>query len=156
MPFPDSPDWDPKARGEKVNDSPKHFTDNVKYMDKLVGKVLDKLDALGIRSNTLVFYAGDNGTQMGISTLMADGTQILGGKGLSTDAGTRVPLMVSWPGVISPGTAGASLYRPMVALRKHYQIDNFFNCSVALPLQSRLAAGEAGLGWRIWPILTGK
>ena len=53
QPTPDSPDWDPKARGEQVNHDNKHFADMVAYMDKLVGKVVTKLDDLKLRDNTL-------------------------------------------------------------------------------------------------------
>ena len=54
QPTPDSPDWDPKAQGEQVNTAPKHFGDMVAYMDKLIGKLVARLDALGIRDNTLL------------------------------------------------------------------------------------------------------
>ena len=43
QPTPDSPDWDAKAIGEQVNNSPTHFADMVAYMDKLLGKVVATL-----------------------------------------------------------------------------------------------------------------
>jgi arylsulfatase A len=62
QPTPDSANWDPKARGERVSNEPKHFGEMVTYTDKLIGKVAAKLDELGIRENTLILFLGDNGT----------------------------------------------------------------------------------------------
>ena len=68
QPTPDSPDWDPKARGEQVNRDNKHFADMVAYMDKLVGKVVTKLDDLKLRDNTIILFLGDNGTGKGVNS----------------------------------------------------------------------------------------
>ena len=62
QPTPDSPDWDSKAQGEKTRLSQRHFGDMVTFMDKLIGRLIDRLDKLGIRDNTLVIFLGDNGT----------------------------------------------------------------------------------------------
>src|SRR4051812_48490726 len=66
LPTPDSDDWDPKAFGEDTNKGVKHFADDVAYMDKLVGKLLTKVDELGLRDNTLILFLGDNGTGKGV------------------------------------------------------------------------------------------
>jgi arylsulfatase A len=97
QPTPDSPDWDPKAQGEKVNTAPEHFADMVACMDKLIGRVVARLDALGIRDNTLLIFLGDNGTGRGTRSMMGD-RLVIGGKGTTTDAGMHVPLIASWPG----------------------------------------------------------
>jgi arylsulfatase A len=105
---PDSKAWDPKARGESVNVAREHFGDMVTYMDKLVGKLVAKLDALGIRENTLVLFVGDNGTGRGTRSRMA-GREVIGGKGTTTDAGMHVPLIASWPGYIPAATLSDDL-----------------------------------------------
>jgi len=102
QPTPDSPDWDPKAQGEQVNTAPKHFGDMVAYMDKLIGKLVARLDALGIRDNTLLIFVGDNGTGRGTRSMMGD-RLVIGGKGTTTDAGMHVPLIASWPGKVTQG-----------------------------------------------------
>lgn len=108
QPTPDSPDWDPKAQGEKVNTDPRHFADMVAYMDKLVGRLVTRLDTLGIRDDTLLIFVGDNGTGRGTRSMMGD-RLVIGGKGSTTDAGMHVPLIVSWPGQAAPGTVCSDL-----------------------------------------------
>lgn len=75
----------------------------VEYLDRQVGEVVKKLEELGMSSNTLVMFAGDNGTDR-VSTVMRDGTVIKGGKHELLDTGSHVPLLAGWPGVIAPGT----------------------------------------------------
>ena len=103
QPTPDSPDWDPTARGEQANRAPRHFGEMVAYMDKLVGKLLATLDAHGLRDETLVLFVGDNGTGRGVRSRMGD-REVVGGKGSTTEAGMHVPLVASWPARIPRGT----------------------------------------------------
>jgi arylsulfatase A len=107
QPTPDSPDWNPQARGEKVKDA-KYFGDMVAYADKLVGRVAAKLEELGIRENTLVIFLGDNGTAAGI-TSQFEGREVRGGKGQTIKRGMHVPLIANWPGHIAAGSVNANL-----------------------------------------------
>ena len=75
----------------------------VTYMDKIVGRIVDRVGELGLRENTLVIFTSDNGTNRNIKSRMLDGRIIQGDKGNTTDAGTRVPLIANWPGVIPSG-----------------------------------------------------
>jgi arylsulfatase A len=94
-PSPESAD-----RGKK---NVKYFKDMVEHMDVIVGRILDKLDALGLAENTIVIFTGDNGTGGEVKTNTKEGV-VPGGKGTMTDAGMHVPLIVRWPGKIQPGT----------------------------------------------------
>ncbi|MHC4632780.1 MAG: sulfatase-like hydrolase/transferase, partial [Planctomycetota bacterium] len=98
VPTPDSKDWKKPAHKNNI----KYFADMVAYMDKIVGRIVRKLDELGLSENTLVLFIGDNGTHKSIKSKMPDGV-IPGPKGETTDAGTRVPLIASWPGVVPAG-----------------------------------------------------
>ncbi|GAB4142413.1 sulfatase-like hydrolase/transferase [Thermopirellula anaerolimosa] len=102
QPTPDSPDWDPAAQGEEVHRHPRHFGEMVEYMDKLIGKLVDHLDALDIRRRTVVIFVGDNGTGGGVRSRMGD-REIIGGKGKTTYAGMHVPLIVNGPGLVREG-----------------------------------------------------
>jgi arylsulfatase A len=102
QPTPDSDTWDPKAIGENVNKADKHFGHMVEYMDKLIGKLVAKVDELGLRENTLIVFVGDNGTGRGTRSMMGDRV-VIGGKGLTTAAGMHVPLIANWPGRVIAG-----------------------------------------------------
>jgi len=107
------PPLGPKGRYET-------FAENVEYSDRLVGQLMDTLDELGIRKNTLVMYLSDNGTPYHYVTEYRDGEyirepvysvwngeRIMGGKSYLTDQGTHVPFIANWPGTIEPGTTDA-------------------------------------------------
>jgi arylsulfatase A len=111
---PDTPGYagaDPRA-GKKGSGNLdvryRNFHDMVEYMDKLVGKMMAKLDALGLRENTIVIFLGDNGTGRDTPSKMGD-KLVLGGKGTTTDRGMHVPLIVNWPGKIGSGKVVADL-----------------------------------------------
>ena len=98
QPTPDSADWEPKARGEKLSDG-KHYGEMITYADKMVGRIESTLEKLGIRDNTLIIFCGDNGTS-GKITSQFKGQDYRGGKGQATMRGMHVPLIVSWPGKV--------------------------------------------------------
>ena len=102
MPTPDSPDWDPTAKGEPRGKKHRHFADMVAYVDKLVGALDSALAKEGARENTLLIFVGDNGTGAGTRSQVGDKT-VVGAKGQPTEAGMRVPLVVSWPKGAAPG-----------------------------------------------------
>jgi len=74
---------DPTAPGKRW---PATFKSNLEYLDCLMGRLFDALQAEGLDQNTLVIFLGDNGT---------GGS----GKGTVTELGARVPCIVRGPGV---------------------------------------------------------
>jgi arylsulfatase A len=108
QPTPDSKNWDPKAEGEQVHRDVKHFADMTAYMDKMIGRLVAKLDALGLRENTLIVFLGDNGTGVGVTSKFK-GQAYPGGKGTATARGNHVPLIVNWPTKIAAGKVSNDL-----------------------------------------------
>src|SRR5687768_6891628 len=75
----------------------------VEAMDLAVGKVLAKLDELGLRENTIVVFTSDNG---GVSTSEGWPTAnfpLRAGKGWMYEGGIREPLLVRWPATVAAG-----------------------------------------------------
>lgn len=106
VPTPNSPEWaDAAARHREQT---RYFKDMVEYTDKAVGRVVAKLDELGLRKETLILFYSDNGTNARVVSQLGDRT-VRGGKGTMTDAGTRVPLIANWPGTTPAGAVSNDL-----------------------------------------------
>lgn len=74
-----------------VRDEFANYLDCVQLLDRQVGMLLDVMKKEGALDNTVIFFFGDNGRCL------------LRGKQWCYDAGTHVPLLVKWPGVVKPG-----------------------------------------------------
>ena len=95
-PFVRTPATHPSPE-EQFDGYRKNFKEMVEYADTLVGRIVKNLDELGLRDNTIVLFTSDNGTMRGITSQIGERT-VIGAKGLTTDAGTHVPLIANWEG----------------------------------------------------------
>jgi arylsulfatase len=77
------------------------YADSVVELDTRIGRILDKLKALGLDQNTLVFYTTDNGAWQDVYP-DAGYTPFRGTKGTVREGGNRVPAIAVWPGKIKP------------------------------------------------------
>jgi len=73
----------------------------VHCVDDNVGRIVDALEARGMRENTLIFFSSDNG---GPIQLGATNGPLRAGKGTLYEGGVRVPAFVNWPGRTEPGS----------------------------------------------------
>jgi len=100
-----------------------NYGEMVGSMDAMVGKLVAKIDQLGLRKNTIILFTGDNGTARRSKLRhikgrkyeyenvfsLRNGKRIPGGKGTLLDIGTNVPLIANWSGQIQAGSVGHEL-----------------------------------------------
>ncbi|WP_143304753.1 sulfatase family protein [Chitinophaga vietnamensis] len=127
--------------------------DAILQLDWTVGEVMRTLDSLHLTDNTLIVFSSDNGP------VVDDGYQdqavellnghtpagpLRGGKYSNFDAGTRIPLIVRWPGHTCKGVSGALVS----------QLDLF--ASFAAITGQRLAKNEGPDSFNMLPAFLGK
>lgn len=88
------------------------YADGMVEHDNHVGQLLKKVDDLGIKDNTIVFYSTDNGPHMN-SWPDAGTTPFRGEKNTNWEGAYRVPAMVRWPGKIKAGSVSNDIMHHM-------------------------------------------
>ncbi|MFZ0255214.1 MAG: arylsulfatase [Gammaproteobacteria bacterium] len=79
------------------------YADSIVELDAHIGAIMDKVRALGLDKNTLVFYTTDNGAWQDVYP-DAGYTPFRGTKGTVREGGNRVPAIAWMPGKIKAGT----------------------------------------------------
>ncbi|TDL89006.1 arylsulfatase [Meridianimarinicoccus aquatilis] len=81
----------------------------MKELDDTVGRVLTRLDDLGIADNTIVVFTSDNGPE---TLTWPDGgtSPFRGEKGTTWEGGFRVPAIIRWPGMVEPGVVNNEIF----------------------------------------------
>jgi arylsulfatase len=92
----------PAPEFEHKSLSKSKYADSVVELDTRIGRIMAKLDELGMADNTLVFYTTDNGAWQDVYP-DAGYTPFRGTKGTVREGGNRVPAIALWPGKIKPG-----------------------------------------------------
>lgn len=72
----------------------------IERLDRSVGRVIRKIDELGLSKNTVVIFTSDNGGIVGAAEL----APLRSMKGSLFEGGIRVPMCVRWSGTVEPGT----------------------------------------------------
>lgn len=90
--------------GRGLGADAENFFGMIHNIDQNVGKLMAKLDALGIAKDTIVIYMNDNGGTAGVKTFNAG---MHGSKGSPWIGGVRGISFWRWPGTLKPGNCQA-------------------------------------------------
>lgn len=90
---------------------PGEYYANITYMDAQLGRVLAELEHSGARKNTIIVFTSDNGpvTSQWLQWFEVNAHGSTGGyrgrKHFLYEGGIKVPAIISYPGVIEPGSS---------------------------------------------------
>ncbi len=128
----------PKHKSWQLGDRETYIA-MVERMDEGIGQLLAKIESAGLREKTLVVFTSDNGGH-----IYSSNAPFREGKSSIWEGGTRVPCIVRWPGVLSPGEVSSQVGITMdwaATIRRLAGLE-------------RDPAGEDGID--IMPLLTGE
>jgi len=120
------------------------FFGMITNIDHNVGRILKKLEELGIRENTLLIFLTDNGSAVP-SNDEAFAGPFRGKKGQVYEGGIRVPCFIHWPGQVEEGKA-------LDTLSAHIDLLPTALAALQIPIPKNLHWD----GQNLWPIIQGK
>ena len=112
----------------------------IEHVDRGVGRILDALDRLGIRDNTIVIFTNDNGGEW-----LSRNGPLFHHKSSVWEGGIRVPTIVRWPGRIPAGSVS-----------RQVGITMDLTASILAATGTPVPADAALEGVNILPILEGR
>lgn len=98
---------------DRIRELRRDYYANITCADRNIGRVLDTIDDLGLNEDTLVFFIGDNGFNVGQHGLLGKGNaRVLDTDGRHPnmfDHSVLVPFLVRWPGVVEAGSVSEAM-----------------------------------------------
>jgi arylsulfatase A len=88
------------GKGNNAKKNNPHLAAQLKVVDDGVGMIMNKLEELGIAQNTIIVFTGDNGGEDRVTS----NAPLRAGKSTTYEGGIRVPLVIKWPGKITPNS----------------------------------------------------
>ncbi len=112
--------------------------DYTALVDHEIGRVLDRLESLGLAENTIVFFTSDHGDMAGSHGGLLD-------KGFLYEEAHRVPLIVRWPAKFRGGEVRSQLVSNMDILPTVLDVTGRAGSHAGRPIAAA-CAGIAGCG----------
>ncbi len=88
------------GRGNRARQNNPHLAAQLESIDEGVGKIMRKLDQLGLAQNTVLIFTSDNGGEDRVTS----NAPLRAGKSTLYEGGIREPLIIRWPPVVKPGS----------------------------------------------------
>ncbi len=138
------------GQGEKNLEEIAGYATMIESIDENVKRILDYLDAEGLRENTIIIFTSDNGyngIQSGTNTLR-------GAKGTVYEGGIRVPAVINWKGHINPGKSntpicGMDYFPTFLDLARVDDFQGELDGNSLFPILSEKPFNERPLYWHI-------
>ncbi|MGQ9576347.1 MAG: sulfatase [Thermoguttaceae bacterium] len=121
---------------KKINPKSRHrnpaYAAMVHSLDESVGRIVERIENLGLAERTVIVFTSDNGGHVGEyqGKNVTNNAPLRSGKGSLYEGGLRVPLIVRWSGVTP---AGAVCGEPVVSMDLYWTILDITGCKVAEP-----------------------
>ena len=103
-PIEGDPELMDKYRKAGKTEAQVQYASMVESVDRSLGRILKKLNDLGMADNTIVIFWSDNGGLVSHSGPPTTNYPLSSGKGSSREGGYREPLIIRWPGKVKEGT----------------------------------------------------
>jgi choline-sulfatase len=95
-PEPHARDYLAEVQAPGLQETVARYDGEIRFVDEELGKLLDRLDSLGLRSRTLVVLTADHGEGLGQHNWMHHGLHLY-------EEAVRIPLAFRLPGVVAAG-----------------------------------------------------
>jgi arylsulfatase A-like enzyme len=99
--------WNPSPKFIGTSPRPNKYGDAVQELDFEAGRILQKLDELGLAGNTLVIFGSDNGAPL--NNTGPSNAPLREGKWTNFEGGIRTPCLMRWPGRIPAGASSDAI-----------------------------------------------
>lgn len=90
-----------KPKPAKIKTRYEDYASMIEGLDKSLGDLMEHLRRLGVEKNTIIVFMSDNGAEL----MTPPNRPLRGAKHQPYEGGTRVPMIVKWPGVTQPDSA---------------------------------------------------
>jgi arylsulfatase len=86
------------------------YGNRIEAVDNALGQLVSKLDQLGVRNQTLVVFASDEGPDLTTSLPRGSAGIFRDGRSTTFEGGVRIPAYANWPGTIIPGAVSEAIW----------------------------------------------